>query len=260
MREIPPADAALLALAAAGGIRSVLSRQDHKTLRTRIDACTGRLDALAPGLGKAVRALPMTMIAAQGGMGAADRDDVTELMSMHRALTTLGCALTAVFATAWPTTATDDGLARSNTHSARPPPRPYARTTARCGAPLTMATAPSRTSPAPHHTPDRQPALGTAPPSTPWPGTRNATRPASPSPQPPGEVPGGSTSEDCLHLNVTTPDTAAPARQARPQPVIVWPHGGGFTTGAGSSCAGASGTGNTPSYSAGSAKTQVRAF
>ncbi|BBJ37690.1 hypothetical protein SSPO_004080 [Streptomyces antimycoticus] len=97
VREIP-ADAALLALAAAGGIRSVLSRQDHKTLRPRIDACTGRLDALAHGLGKAVRALPMTMIAAQGGMGAADRDDVTELMSMHRALTTLGCALTAVFA------------------------------------------------------------------------------------------------------------------------------------------------------------------
>ncbi len=68
-REIPAADAVLLALAAAGGIRSVVSRQDHKTHRARIDACTGRLAALAPGLGKAVRALPMTMIAAQGGMG-----------------------------------------------------------------------------------------------------------------------------------------------------------------------------------------------
>ncbi|MGW7695540.1 GOLPH3/VPS74 family protein [Streptomyces asiaticus] len=69
VREIPAADAALLALAAAGGIRSVLSRQDHKTFRARIDACTGRLATLAPGLEKAVRALPMTMIAAQGGMG-----------------------------------------------------------------------------------------------------------------------------------------------------------------------------------------------
>ena len=69
VREIPAADAALLALAAAGGIRSVVSRQDQKTFRARIDACTGSLAALAPGLEKAVRALPMTMIAAQGGMG-----------------------------------------------------------------------------------------------------------------------------------------------------------------------------------------------
>lgn len=69
VREIPAADAALLALAAAGGIRSVVSRQDQKAFRARIDACTGRLAALAPGLEKAVRTLPMTMIAAQGGMG-----------------------------------------------------------------------------------------------------------------------------------------------------------------------------------------------
>lgn len=69
VREIPATDAALLALAAAGGIRSVLSRQDQKTFRARIDACTGSLTALAPGLEKAVRALPTTMIAAQGGMG-----------------------------------------------------------------------------------------------------------------------------------------------------------------------------------------------
>ncbi|MER7834511.1 GPP34 family phosphoprotein [Streptomyces sp. NPDC096040] len=69
VREIPAADAALLALAAAGGIRSVLSRQDQKTFRARVDACTGRLAALAPGLETAVRALPTTMIAAQGGMG-----------------------------------------------------------------------------------------------------------------------------------------------------------------------------------------------
>lgn len=69
VQEIPAADAALLALAAAGGIRSVVSRQDQKTFRARIDACTGRLAALAPGLETAVRALPITMIAAQGGMG-----------------------------------------------------------------------------------------------------------------------------------------------------------------------------------------------
>ncbi|WP_405624986.1 GPP34 family phosphoprotein [Streptomyces sp. NBC_00016] len=59
--EIPAADGALLALAAAGGIRSVVSRQDQRTLRARIDACTGHLGALAPGLEKAVRALPTTM-------------------------------------------------------------------------------------------------------------------------------------------------------------------------------------------------------
>ncbi|MGW7243392.1 GOLPH3/VPS74 family protein [Streptomyces sp. NPDC054804] len=69
VRELPAADAALLALAAAGGIRSVVSRQDHKTFRARIDSCTGSLAALAPGLEKTVRTLPMTMIAAQGGMG-----------------------------------------------------------------------------------------------------------------------------------------------------------------------------------------------
>lgn len=69
VREIPAADAVLLALAAAGGVRSVVSRRDHRTFRARIDTCTGCLAALAPGLEKAVRALPMTMIAAQGGMG-----------------------------------------------------------------------------------------------------------------------------------------------------------------------------------------------
>ncbi|WP_328540608.1 GOLPH3/VPS74 family protein [Streptomyces sp. NBC_00344] len=69
VREIPAADAALLALAAAGGVRSVVSRQDQKAFRARIDACTGCLAALAPGLERAVRTLPMTMIAAQGGLG-----------------------------------------------------------------------------------------------------------------------------------------------------------------------------------------------
>ncbi|HEY3477305.1 MAG TPA: carboxylesterase family protein, partial [Streptomyces sp.] len=69
-------------------------------------------------------------------------------------------------------------------------------------------------------------------PAVPWPGVRDATRPASACPQAAGEVPGGSTDEDCLHLNVTAP---ADAGRAHPRPVIVWLHGGGYTTGAGSS-------------------------
>ncbi|MGW8730376.1 carboxylesterase/lipase family protein [Streptomyces sp. NPDC055808] len=69
-------------------------------------------------------------------------------------------------------------------------------------------------------------------PAASWPGVRDATRPAPACAQPAGEVPGGSTSEDCLYLNVTAPSDAAPGH---PRPVIVWLHGGGFTTGAGSS-------------------------
>ncbi|MDF3301747.1 GOLPH3/VPS74 family protein [Streptomyces tropicalis] len=69
VQDVPTRDAALLALAAAGGVRTVVPRRDRKTCRARIDACTGRIAPLAPGLEKAVRALPTTMIAAQGGMG-----------------------------------------------------------------------------------------------------------------------------------------------------------------------------------------------
>ncbi|GGY96911.1 hypothetical protein GCM10010300_46070 [Streptomyces olivaceoviridis] len=69
MRDVPAADAALPAPAAAGGVRSVVSRRDQKTFRARIDTCTGSLATLAPGLEKAVRAFPTTIIAAQGGMG-----------------------------------------------------------------------------------------------------------------------------------------------------------------------------------------------
>lgn len=66
-------------------------------------------------------------------------------------------------------------------------------------------------------------------PVSPWTGVLDATRPASACPQPAGEVPGGSTDEDCLRLDVTTPDGARPTH---PRPVIVWLHGGGLTTGA----------------------------
>ncbi|SDR79476.1 carboxylesterase/lipase family protein [Actinopolymorpha singaporensis] len=74
-------------------------------------------------------------------------------------------------------------------------------------------------------------------PAAHWDGVRTATNPGNPCPQGPGEVPGGSTTEDCLYLNVASPATAGPttAGPKRPRPVVVWVHGGGFTSGAGSS-------------------------
>ncbi|MCT9093372.1 carboxylesterase family protein [Streptomyces sp. ASQP_92] len=69
-------------------------------------------------------------------------------------------------------------------------------------------------------------------PAAPWSGVRDATRPGPACAQAAGEVPGGSTSEDCLYLNVTAP---LDATARRPRPVIVWLHGGGFTSGAASS-------------------------
>ncbi|MFJ7150143.1 GPP34 family phosphoprotein [Streptomyces sp. NPDC100445] len=66
---IAPADATLVALAAAGGVRPVLSRSDARAHKDRVAELTGRLTAVAPGLGKAVGGLGMTLVAAQGGMG-----------------------------------------------------------------------------------------------------------------------------------------------------------------------------------------------
>lgn len=65
----------------------------------------------------------------------------------------------------------------------------------------------------------------------PWDGVRDATKPAPPCAQVPGELPEGSTSEDCLYLNVTAPKKDS----GKPRPVVVWMHGGGFYMGTGSS-------------------------
>ncbi|MET8677996.1 carboxylesterase family protein [Streptomyces sp. NPDC004647] len=85
-------------------------------------------------------------------------------------------------------------------------------------------------------------------PAAPWSGVRDATEPASPCAQLPltllpdgGPVlPGdsnrtGSTSEDCLYLNVWTPARTT----GRDLPVVVWLHGGGNAYGAGSDYNGA---------------------
>ncbi|MEV7021777.1 carboxylesterase family protein [Kitasatospora sp. NPDC093558] len=59
-------------------------------------------------------------------------------------------------------------------------------------------------------------------PVTPWSGVRDATAPGNRCPQ------GTTGDEDCLYLNVTTP------QNAHHRPVVVWLHGGSFTGGAGS--------------------------
>ncbi len=168
---------------------------------------------------------------------------------MHRVLTTLACTLatlTAVLATARPTLPTPMSAPMSTLAS---PPTSTSASTQRADRATPAAGTTVRT----HDgvlrgtahdgydtfegIPYAAPPVGKlrwAPPrpARPWAGTRDAGRPASACPQPAGEVPGGSTDEDCLYLNVTTPAGPAPRR---PRPVIVWLHGGGFTTGAGSS-------------------------
>lgn len=64
-------------------------------------------------------------------------------------------------------------------------------------------------------------------PASRWRGVRDATKPAPECAQLPVFGP-GSTSEDCLYLNVTTP-----LRPARKRPVMLWIHGGGYVFGSG---------------------------
>jgi para-nitrobenzyl esterase len=59
-----------------------------------------------------------------------------------------------------------------------------------------------------------------------WTGVRHETAFASPCPQPPSQQSPASTDEDCLYLNVWRPKSTTALA-----PVMVWIHGGGFTTG-----------------------------
>lgn len=73
-------------------------------------------------------------------------------------------------------------------------------------------------------------------PVEPWAGIRNCTKFGDACPQPANDLLGPSAgvreskSEDCLYLNIWTAAGQADAKY----PVMVWIHGGGFTTGAGS--------------------------
>ncbi|MDP4503205.1 carboxylesterase/lipase family protein [Nonomuraea turcica] len=66
-------------------------------------------------------------------------------------------------------------------------------------------------------------------PAPAWTQPRQATTPGPMCAQTGDHLGGGSTSEDCLYLNVTTPRT----RSGRKLPVMVWIHGGSFKDGAG---------------------------
>ncbi len=66
-------------------------------------------------------------------------------------------------------------------------------------------------------------------PAAPWPGVRDATQYGPHCPQTAGAFGAGSTSEDCLYLNVFTPAGRGPLPRNRP--VMVWIHGGSLTVG-----------------------------
>ncbi|MEV6731138.1 carboxylesterase family protein [Streptomyces sp. NPDC051364] len=73
-------------------------------------------------------------------------------------------------------------------------------------------------------------------PAARWTGVRDAGAPGARCVQLPPVGPGGpSGSEDCLYLNVTSPNASASSASGgqRRRPVMVWFHGGGFVNGAG---------------------------
>lgn len=73
--------------------------------------------------------------------------------------------------------------------------------------------------------------FGLPEPAAAWGGTLDATAYKSPCPQAERYgIPEASDNEDCLHLNVTTPD-AGRAQHGRKRAVIVWLHGGAFVGG-----------------------------
>ncbi len=65
-----------------------------------------------------------------------------------------------------------------------------------------------------------------------WDGIRDGTTFSPSCPQPPGFT-AGLMNEDCLYLNVYTPQLGSHNHHGEGLPVLVWIHGGGFTQGAG---------------------------
>lgn len=67
--KVSRTDAALVALAAAGRVRTVISHADRRRYGDRITALTDRLGTTSPGLASAVRGIELTIVAARGGTG-----------------------------------------------------------------------------------------------------------------------------------------------------------------------------------------------